>query len=89
MDLKKLEEAIKNMTPEEWEKYFPKDTRPHGWISIEDSLPACMAGDFVDKGYTSVKVKDKDGKEYDTKVCDSLIWYYLVKEHGVTHWWHE
>ena len=83
---RKLQESIEKMTPDEWEKYFPKDTRPKDWISIEDSLPDCMAGDFVEKGYTSVKVKDKDSKEYETKVCDSLSWYYTVKEHGVTQW---
>ena len=89
MDLKKLKEALKDITPEEIEKYFTKDIRPKGWISIEDSLPDCMAGDFVEKGYTNITVKNKEGEEFETHVCDNLIWYYLVKKQGVTHWLHE
>ena len=32
---KKLDEALANMTQEDIDKYFPPDTRPKGWLSIE------------------------------------------------------
>ena len=35
----KLGEALANMTQEEIDKYFPPDTRPKGWLSIEEYLP--------------------------------------------------
>jgi hypothetical protein len=93
---KKFKEILKkfdDMSPEELEeikrKYFPPDTRPIGWISIEDSLPDCMVDDYIKQGYSIYKVKDKKGNEFDTTVCDNLMWYYTVKKMGVTHWWHE
>lgn len=87
--LKKLDDMPKDEVQKLVDEYFPEDTRPTGWISIEDDLPACMTMDYVEKGYTTVKVKDKDGNEYDTRVGDSLTWYYDVKKNGVTHWWYE
>ncbi len=86
---KKFDEILENITPEEIEKYFPKDNRPEGWISIEDSLPECFAEDFFKKGYTSIKVKDNEGNECFSQVCDPLIWYHEMKIAGITHWWHE
>ncbi len=80
--------ALENMSPEEREKWFPKDTRPTGWISIEDSLPAMYAIDIM-QGYTIYKVKYADGHEDESWVSDHNMWYYRAKEQGITHWWHE
>ncbi len=88
LDLDKIAETLKNMTPEEMEELFPSDKRPVGWISIEDSLPGWYIKDF-EQGYTVVKVKDSQGKEWDTQCADHNTWYYRVKEEGATHWWHE
>lgn len=89
LDLKKLQEAIDNITPEEIEKYFPPDTRPKGWLSIEDYLPHCYAIDFVVKGYSEFKVKYADGHTDVSRVCDHGVWYYYAKEEGITHWLNE
>lgn len=83
---KALDEALANMTPEEMEKYFPKDTKPKGWISIEEHLPMMLAMDIM-QGCTEYKVKDKDGNEFETGVSDHNVWYYMAKEAGITHWW--
>jgi len=88
IDLKKLKEAMDSITPEEMEKYFPEDTRPKGWISIEDSLPLMYAIDVV-KGYTTYKVKYEDGTIAETGVSDHNVWYYDAKDAGITHWYNE
>ena len=86
---------LNKLTPEEIEKYFPKDTTPKGWVSIENDdvykcdLPKCTIDDLLNRGYTVVKVKDKDGNEYNSYVTDHHIWYYRVKEQGITHWWND
>ena len=82
-------EALKNLTPEQMEKYFPEDKTPKGWVSIEDHLPAVTCGDFLEHGaiVRFVKVKDNDGNESESQVGDARMWYYIVKEHGITHWW--
>lgn len=87
---KALKNHLENMTPEEIEeaKEFFKDKNPKGWNSIEDCLPAMKASDIM-QGYTEVKVKDKDGNESISHVSDHNVWYYIVKEAGITHWWNE
>lgn len=90
--VKKFQEYLDNMTEEEVEemraKYFPPDTRPKGWISIEDSLPQMMAMDIF-QGGTMYKVKYADGEENFSMVSDHNTWYYMAKEEGITHWWNE
>ena len=83
---KKLDETLANITPEEMAKYFPPDTRPKGWLSIEEHLPMMYAIDYFNGG-TTYKVKDKDGNEFTSTVMDHNVWYYMAKEAGVTHWW--
>ena len=85
---KDLKEALENMSQEEIDKYFPPDTRPKGWLSIEDYLPQMYAVDIM-QGYTLYKVKDKDGKEFESAVCDHNVWYYHAKDLGITHWWND
>lgn len=85
---KKIDKSLREMTHEEWEACFPKDTRPTGWISIEDSLPEMYAIDIM-KGYSEYKVKYADNTESTTKVADHNTWYYFAKETGITHWWHD
>ena len=86
IDLQKLEDSFNNITQEDIEKYFPSDTRPKGWLSIEQHLPMMYAID-INKGFTVVKVKDKDGNVFESSVSDHNIWYYVAKESGITHWW--
>lgn len=88
LDLEKIKEAIRNMTQEDIDKYFPPDTRPKGWLSIEEYLPMWMASDFQ-QGCSIYKVKDKDGNEFDTQVGDHNTWYYYAKSEGITHWLNE
>lgn len=68
-------------------KSFLEDI-PKGWVSIEDHLPQMLAMDIM-VGYTTYKVKFKDGTESITAVSDHNIWYYRAKEEGITHWLNE
>jgi len=90
LNLKKLRKqtaaALENITAEEINKYFPPDTRPKGWLSIEEYLPMMMALDIL-QGYSVYKVKYKDGTESKSAVSDHNVWYYEAKEAGITHWW--
>lgn len=85
MNLKLLEKALENITPEEIEKYFPEDKKPKGWISIDEHLPMMWAIDVM-QGYTEYKVKYKNGTTGTTKVADHNTWYYYAKDEGITHW---
>ena len=92
LDLEKLQkrwdDAFDNITQEEIDKFFPPDTRPKGWLSIEEYLPMMYAKDMR-QGYSLYKVKDKDGNEFTSGVADHNTWYYRAKENGITHWWNE
>ena len=81
-----MQGLLANITQEEINKYFPPDTRPKGWLSIEEYLPMMCAIDIV-QGYTLYKVKDKNGNEFESAVSDHNNWYYYAKEEGITHWW--
>jgi hypothetical protein len=89
LDLEKLKkqwnDAIDNITQEDIDKYFPTDTRPKGWLSIEEHLPYMLAQDVM-QGFSIYKVKDKYGKEFESGVADHNTWYYVAKEQGITHW---
>jgi len=86
----KFEKALSNITKEELEEYFKELEEPEppkGWVSIEEYLPKCLAIDFVKQGYSTYKVMDKNGNEFESFVCDHSIWYYTAKDAGITHWW--
>ena len=85
---KQLEKALKNLTQEDIDKYFPDRKVPKGWVSIEEHLPMWYAID-VAQGYSEYKIKYADGKEDTTRVTDHSLWYYEAKERGVTHWWND
>lgn len=88
----RLEEQLDKFLQEMKDDYFKEyieESIPKGWVNIEEYLPQCLGGDFVTKGYSSYKVLDKDGNEFESKVNDSKIWYYKAKESGITHWWNE
>ncbi len=83
-----LKNHLENITAEqkaEMKEHF-RDKTPKGWISIEEHLPQCAAEDFIGKGYSVYKVRDRDGKEFDSAVCDHDVWYYEAKAIGITHW---
>lgn len=85
-----LSHHLENMTAEEkdaMEKHF-EDKRPIGWLSIEEHLPMMFAKDLM-QGYSVFKVRDKDGKEFESAVTDHHIWYYGAKKIGITHWFNE
>ena len=84
--MKKLKECIDNITPEEIERYFPKDNTPKGWVSIGEFLPKWLAKD-IDKGGSVYKVLYGNGCEDLTIVSDHNSWYYEAKNSGITHWW--
>jgi len=87
MNLHKLRGTLDKMTPEDWEKYFPEDKTPKGWVSIEEHLPMMNAIDFIEG--TKYKVKFEDESEGESCVGDHNVWYYLAREAGITHWWNE
>lgn len=84
--INKLREYLKNRTPEQIEedREFFRDKTPKGWISIEDHLPKLRAVDFMTG--STYKVRDADGKEFDTVVGDHNVWYHEAKAIGITHW---
>jgi len=88
IDFDKLREKLANIKQEEIDKYFPKDTKPKGWISIEDHLPMMLAIDIMNGG-TKYKVRYEDGTEGCSMVSDHNTWYYYAKEAGITHWLNE
>lgn len=88
IDLDKLREALANMSQEEMNKLFPKDTKPKGWLSIEEYLPIMKAIDIMIGG-TEYKVRYKDGTKGCSMVSDHNTWYYYAKEIGITHWLNE
>lgn len=88
--LEALRKHLENMTDaekEEMREHF-RDKRPKGWLSIEEHLPMMFANDIM-QGYSVFKVRDKDGKEYNSAVTDHNIWYYRAKEEGITHWFND
>ncbi len=88
LDMEAIKRAINNMTKEEMEEFSPPDTRPKGWLSIEEYLPMMYAID-ISQGCSEYKVKYADGKEDTTCVSDHNTWYYYAKEIGITHWFNE
>lgn len=86
--IKKLEESLSNITQEEIDKYFPTSSVPKGWVSIEEHLPMMYAID-IRQGYSLYKVKDVNGEEFQSAVCDHDSWYYMAKDSGITHWWND
>lgn len=85
---KTLADSLKNLSAEDLEKYFPKDTRPKGWLSIDDHLPMMYASD-IRKGYSEFKVKYENGEIGDTIVCDHNTWKYYAIQNKITHWYNE
>ena len=85
---KQIDDALENMTQEDIDKYFPPDTRPKGWLSIEEYLPMMCAIDIV-QGFSLYKVKDKNGNEFESGVSDHNMWFYQAKKEGITHWFNE
>lgn len=79
---------IENMSEEELEEMRIElsDDRPKGWLNIDEHLPMMSAQDMIDPGYSVFLVRDKDGNEYESSVCDHDVWYYEAKNAGITHW---
>ena len=90
-----LRKILDNMSEKEKEemraKYFPEDTTPKGWLSIEDHLPMVTGQDVIDNDalVKHIKVKYKDGTESTSQVGDHHMWYYMAKDSGITHWYNE
>jgi hypothetical protein len=93
--LDKVAKMMDGVTKEDfdnWKKEYDEKNPPppKGWVSIEDHLPMVYAGDYMDKGYSTFKVKDKDGKEFKTNVCDGYMWKYEIAiPLNITHWFNE
>lgn len=85
---KLLRESLDRMSQDDIEKFFPRDTKPKGWLSIEEYLPMFMAIDITN-GYSIYRVKYSDGTIGESRVVDHNIWYYDAKEAGITHWYNE
>ena len=86
----KLDKALSETTKSEFlELMKDRLNSPKGWVDIEKHLPQCLVMDYMDKGYTVYKVKNKDGCEFFSCVSDTKIWYENAKKIGITHWWGE
>lgn len=85
-----LRNHLKNISEEEKKNIqeFFIDKKPKGWLSIDEYLPMMYVKDIT-QGYSVFKVKDKNGKEFDSIVTDHNIWYYRAKDEGITHWFNE
>lgn len=85
-----LRKYLSSLTKEEKEALKERltDKRPKGWINIDESLPMMYIKDMA-QGYSTFKVKDKDGNEFETNVTDHHIWFYKAKDIGITHWLNE
>lgn len=91
--LDNIKDYLSNLTEkekEELQEYFKGDSEdiPKGWVSIEDHLPKMYAVD-IEKGYTSYKVKHKNGTTGSTCVSDHNTWYRYAKQVDITHWWND
>lgn len=89
-----LDQHIRNMTEDDWDKYFPDRHKKQveEWVNIEDELPVVRCCDIGrNEAFLArvVKVKDINGKEFHSQVGDHLMWYYMAKENGITHWYRE
>ena len=84
----RLDEALSNISQEDIDKFFPIDTKPKGWLSIEEHLPMMLAIDIV-QGYSVYKVRDKHGNDFQSAVTDHDTWYYRAKAQGITHWYNK
>lgn len=93
--LDSLDKFLKEVPKEELDaliaKHCPPDNTPKGWVSIEEALPMVTCDDFLnnDAMVKIIKVKDKNGEEFESQVGDHHIWYYRAKDAGITHWWND
>lgn len=83
----KLKELLDNMSEEETAEMneFFRDKKPKGWLNIEEYLPAMYAKD-IEVGYSVFRVRDNNGKEFESPLSDHNVWYYEAKKLGITHW---
>jgi hypothetical protein len=86
--IKFISESLDHMSQDDIEKFFPREIKPKGWLSIEEYLPMFMAIDITN-GYSIYRVKYSDGTIGESRVVDHNIWYYDAKEAGITHWYNE
>lgn len=83
----KLQDHFDNLDEKDLEELreFFKDDTPKGWLSVEDYLPHWLACD-IEQGYSTYKVRDIEGNEFDSIVSDHTMWYHIAKQKGITHW---
>lgn len=77
----KIDRALIDIDPE----YFKFSSIPKGWVDIDEHLPMWLAED-VGQGYTTYKVRDHNGNEFESAVSDSILWYQIAKQRNITHW---
>jgi hypothetical protein len=87
-DLQKHLDSLSDEEIQEIRKKYFTDDRPKGWLSIEEHLPMMLVRD-IKKGYSTFKVRDKGGNEFESNVCDHNTWYFIAKEIGITHWFND
>jgi hypothetical protein len=85
IDIEALRKSLDDITQEEIDIYFPPDTKPKGWLSIDEYLPMFLAEDIMEGG-TIYEVKFKDNIHGHSMVSDHSQWYYHAKSEGITHW---
>jgi hypothetical protein len=82
--------ALEKLSPEELDELWKRSGDPEipkGWVSVNDHLPKWLSGD-VEKGFTTYKVRDKDGNEFESDVVDHQVWWHRdAIPMNITHWW--
>ena len=88
-DLQKKLDSLSDEEIQEIRKKYFTDDRPKGWVDIEQHLPMMLVRD-IKQGYSTFKVRDKDGNEFETQVTDHNTWYYhYAKKNQITHWFND
>ncbi len=58
-----------------------------GNIAPFTSIPQIHIISIDRDGY--IKIQGLWENEFESIVGDHHVWYYMAKDNGVTHWWHE
>lgn len=86
--LEALKEHLSKISEEEKQNLLCKNIIPKGWVKVKDYLPMFLAKDIF-QGYSEYLVRDKDGNEFETRVCDHNTWKYYAEQEGITHWFNK
>ena len=86
----RLKAYIESLTDAEIDEALgEREIVPVGWVDIQLYLPKMTMRDFLERGYTIIKVRTVDGEEFMTSVSDHHIWEVEMRQYNVTQWFNE